>query len=469
MARELSTLLASTVLLGMGLTQSCIDGPPAAFENPDLELELRVEDLVSRMTLDEKVSQLTSDAAAIERLGVPKYNWWNECLHGVGRAGQATVFPQAIGMAATWDSELMLRIATVISDEARAKHHEFVRRNKRDIYQGLTFWSPNINIFRDPRWGRGMETYGEDPHLTGQMAYSFIKGLQGNDPKYLKVIATAKHYAVHSGPEPDRHTFNARTSERDLRETYLPHFEVAIRDAGAFSVMCAYNRFEDEACCGSDRLLSDVLREEWGFGGYVVSDCGAIRDIHANHKIVGSAEEAAAIGVQKGCDLNCGIEYSFLRKAFDEGLISEEEITVSVKRLFRARFLLGMFDPPERVAYAQIPYEVVNSAEHRQVALEAARKSIVLLKNEKDVLPLEKDLKTLAVIGPNADDLDALVANYNGDPIEPVTLLEGIRRAVSSETEVLYAFGCRLAENLPDFEVIPSSALFTSDGSDRIG
>ncbi|MDA2923700.1 glycoside hydrolase family 3 C-terminal domain-containing protein [Acidobacteria bacterium AH-259-L09] len=437
------------------------------YKDPNLSLEKRVDDLVSRMTLQEKISQLVNDAPAIERLDIPKYNWWNECLHGVARAGRATVFPQAIGLAATWDEALMHRVSTGISDEARAKHHEFVRRGKRGIYQGLTFWSPNINIFRDPRWGRGMETYGEDPYLTGQMAIQFVKGLQGDDPKYLKAVATPKHYAVHSGPEPDRHTFDALPNERDLRETYLPHFEACIKEAKAFSVMCAYNRFEGEACCGSHRLLTEILRQEWGFEGYVVSDCGAIRDIHKNHKVVETAPQAAALGIKSGCDLNCGIEYTNLLEAVEKGLIAEEEIDVSVKRLYRARFKLGMFDPPEMVPYTRIPYEVNDSEKRRELALETGRKSIVLLKNQNALLPLRKDLGTIAVIGPNADDVEVLLGNYNGNPSSPVTLLQGIRAKVSPQTKVLHAVGCELAENLPRFEVIPSSALFTSDGPEK--
>lgn len=376
------------------------------YKNYSLSLDERVEDLLSRMTLEEKVSQMMNDAPAVERLDIPRYNWWNECLHGVARAGLATVFPQAIGLAATWDAELMYRMAIAISDEARAKHHEFIRRGKRGIYQGLTFWSPNINIFRDPRWGRGMETYGEDPFLTGRMAVSFVRGLQGEDPRYLKVIATPKHYAVHSGPESDRHTFDARTDVRDLKETYLPHFEMAIKEAHAFSVMCAYNRYEGEACCGSQKLLAKILREEWGFEGYVVSDCGAIQDIHQYHKVVETPEEASALAAKSGCDLNCGSAYKNLSDAVKKGFVSEEEIDASLRRLLKARFKLGMFDPPEMVPYSQIPYSKVDCEEHQKLALEAARASVVLLKNEDDLLPLRKDIGSIAVIGPNAHDVE---------------------------------------------------------------
>ena len=414
------------------------------------------------MTLEEKVSQLVSDSAAIGRLGVPAYNWWNECLHGVARAGRATVFPQAIGMAAAWDAGLLFRVATAISDEARAKHHEFVRRGKRNIYQGLTFWTPNINLFRDPRWGRGMETYGEDPYLTGRMAVQFIKGLQGDDPRYLKTVATAKHYAVHSGPESERHTFDARVDERDLLETYLPHFEMAVKEGGAYSVMCAYNRFEGDPACASPRLLDRILRKQWGFSGYVVSDCGAITDIYRNHKVVKTANEAVSRAVRSGCDLNCGVEYLDLVAAVRQGLLAEAEIDNAVRRLYTARFKLGMFDPPEMVPYARIPYSVNDSAEHRALALEAARKSIVLLKNEGGLLPLAKDLKTIAVIGPNAADTEVLLGNYNGTPSEPVAALEGIRRKVSARTRVLYARGSSLAASLPAFETIPATALRAS-------
>ena len=427
--------------------------------DPTLPVERRVDDLVSRMTLDEKISQMVHEAPAIDRLAVPAYNWWNECLHGVARSGRATVFPQAIGLAAAWDADLLFRVATAISDEARAKHHDFVRRGKRGIYQGLTFWSPNINLFRDPRWGRGMETYGEDPYLTGTLAVAFVKGLQGADPRYLKLVATPKHFAAHSGPEPDRHTFDAVVDERDLRMTYLPHFEMAVREGRAFSVMCAYNRMLGKACCGSSPLLTDILRKEWGFEGYVVSDCNAISDIYQTHKIVATDAEAAALAVKSGTDLNCGGVYLSLGEAVRKGFITEPEIGAAVKRLFRARFKLGMFDPAQRVPYASIPLSVVDSPPHRELALEAARKSIVLLKNEGNLLPLRKDLKTIAVIGPNADDVEVLLGNYNGTPVDPVTPLRGIREKVGATTEIIYALGSHWAENLPALSVVPSSAL----------
>ncbi|MBN1259497.1 MAG: glycoside hydrolase family 3 C-terminal domain-containing protein [Anaerolineae bacterium] len=429
------------------------------YKDVALPIAERVADLVARMTLEEKISQLIYDAPAIERLDVPAYNWWNECLHGVGRAGVATVFPQAIGLAATWDPDLLHRVATVISNEARAKHHEALRLGIHDIYTGLTYWSPNINIFRDPRWGRGQETYGEDPYLTARMGVAFVKGLQGDDPHYLKLVATPKHYAVHSGPEHDRHHFDARVSERDLRETYLPAFAATVNEAGACSVMGAYNRTNGEPCCASQTLLQRILRDEWGFQGYVVSDCGAIRDIYAHHRVVETPAEAAALAVKNGCDLNCGDIYPALSEAVVQGLIEEPVIDRALQRLFEARFRLGMFDPPERVSYAHIPFDVVNSSEHQALALEAARASSVLLKNEDDFLPLDRELAAIAVIGPYADDLDTLVGNYNGAPAHAVTPLEGIRRKVSPQTRVYYAPGCSLAEGVRRLVPAPSSAL----------
>jgi len=429
--------------------------PP--YKDTTLPIEARVNDLVSRMTLEEKISQMVFDAPAIERLDVPPYNWWNEGLHGLGRAGVATVFPQAIGLAATWNPELMGRVATVISDEARAKHHAALRRNIHAIYAGLTFWSPNLNIFRDPRWGRGQETYGEDPYLTAQMGVAFVKGLQGDDARYLKLVATPKHFAVHSGPESNRHHFDAQVSERDLWETYLPAFEACVKEGRPASVMGAYNRLRGEPCCASTTLLEKILRQAWGFDGYVVSDCGAIADIFAHHKVVDTAEEAAALAVKNGCELNCGCTYQALRGAVEQGLISEAIIDRAVRRLFTARFRLGMFDPSEQVPYAQIPYEVLDSPTHRQLALQAARESIVLLKNQGDLLPLGRDLKTIAVLGPTADDFRALLGNYSGMPVHPVTPLEGIRKKVAPSSEVLYAPGCELTAGVPLVEVIPSA------------
>ncbi len=441
------------------------------YKDPMLPIQDRVDDLVGRMTLKEKISQMVHDAAAIERLNVPRYNWWNECLHGVGRAGVATAFPQAIGLAATWNTDLMRGVGTVISDEARAKHHEFARRGIREIYSGLTFWSPNVNIFRDPRWGRGQETYGEDPYLSARMGVTFVRALQGNDPRYLKLVATPKHFAVHSGPEADRHRFDVIVNERDLHETYLSAFEACVREAGAVSVMGAYNRVDGEPCCAHTRLLGQILRQDWGFNGYVVSDCWAIRDFYESHKVVETPAEAAALAVNQGCDLNCGDAYIALLDAIEQGLISEKTIDLSVKRLFSARFRLGMFDPPDQVPYAHIPYEVNDSEKHRALALRAARESIVLLKNADAILPLRKDLASIAVIGPNADDPLVLLGNYNGTPSHTVTPLEGIRRKVSPSTAVYYAQGCEIAQGVPPLAPIPADYLRPEGaaGADQTG
>ena len=430
--------LAWVALLGAQLSAQT-GGPD--YQNPDLPFARRVADLVSRMTLEEKVSQLQDVAPAIDRLSIPRYNWWNEALYGVARSGLATSFPQAIGLAATWNDSLVFRMATVISDEARAKHHEYVRQGSRERYQGLTFWSPNINLFRDPRWGRGQETYGEDPFLTGRLAVQFVRGMQGDDPKYLKTVSTVKHFAVHSGPEPERHTFDAVVSERDLRESYLPHFAAGIREGGAYSLMCAYNRVLGSPACGSDVLLKDILRGEWGFSGYVVSDCGAINDIYERHKVVQTAAAAAALGVKTGTDLECGNVYANLVDAVRQGLITEQAIDTAVKRLFLARMRLGMFDPPERVRWAQIPISVLDQPAHRALARQVARESIVLLKNAGSVLPLRKNIGTIAVIGPNCDDRRMLLGNYEGAPADSITPLRGMREAVSRGTRVLHARG----------------------------
>jgi len=415
------------------------------------------------MTLQEKADQLLYTAPSIPRLGIPAYNWWNEALHGVARAGYATVFPQSITIANSWDESLMYNVANAISDEARAKYHEFQRRGKTGIYQGLTFWSPNINIFRDPRWGRGHETYGEDPFLTGRMGLEFVKGLQGDDPKYLKVVATAKHYAVHSGPEPLRHEFNAKVSEVDLRETYLPAFRTLIVDAGAYSVMGAYNMVRDYPACANPMLFG-ILRNEWGFKGYIVSDCWAISDFWKFQKFSKDAAEAAAAAVKAGTDLECGVDYKQLMKAVDRGLLTEADIDVAVKRIFTARFKLGMFDPDEIVPYAQIPFFVNCSDYNNTLARNAAQKSIVLLKNADNILPLKKDIKTLAVIGPNADNFESLVGNYNGISKDPVTVLRGIKNKLSPDTKILYAQGSDLADGVHNLTVIPSRYLQTPEG-----
>jgi beta-glucosidase len=435
-----------------------------AYLNPGLPIDQRVNDLVSRMTLDEKIGQMMNAAPAIPRLHIAAYNWWNESLHGVARAGLATVYPQAIGLAAAWDEDMQFRMATAISDEARAKYNDFIRQDKHDLYEGLTFFSPNINIFRDPRWGRGQETYGEDPFLTGRLAVQFIKGMQGDDPKYFKTIATVKHFAVHSGPESERHFFDARPDERDFRETYLPQFEMGIKEGKAFSVMCAYNRLYGQACCGSSRLLTTILRNEWDFKGYVVSDCGAIDDIYERHKIVTTADSAAVLAVKSGCDLECLNTFAHLKEAAGKKLITEQEIDVAIKRLFTARMKLGMFDPADSVKYNSIPYSVVDSKEHQQLALETAHKSIVLLKNDHSALPLAKTLHTIAVIGPNADDSSLLLGNYNGTPSYTITPLQGIRQKLGPQSTVLYAKGCELAAGLPH----PVSAARMRDTALRI-
>jgi beta-glucosidase len=414
------------------------------FYDTGLSFEARARDIVSRLSLEEKGKQMLHEAPAIPRFGIPEYNWWNECLHGVARAGVATVFPQAIGLAAIWSAERMAQIAEVIADEARAKHHEFARQNDRGYYKGLTFWTPNINIFRDPRWGRGHETYGECPHLTARLGVAFCKALQGDDPKYLKLVATPKHYAVHSGPEGLRHSFDAIVTPKDLRETYLPAFRDCIIEAKAHSIMSAYNRTNGEPCSSSKTLLVDILREEWKFEGYVVSDCWAIRDIHEHHKVTATPEESARDAVKAGCDLNCGCTYEFIPSAVQQGLLSEADLDLCVTRLFVARLRLGMFDPPEQVPFASIPYEVNDSPEHGELARVAARESMVLLKNQGSVLPLAKDLGSIAVIGPNANDPHVLVGNYFGVPSEPITPLQGIRERVAPGTKVWYTQGCKL-------------------------
>jgi beta-glucosidase len=416
--------------------------------NVNLDFETRTSILLSKMTLKEKISQLGNNAPAIPRLGVLEYNWWNECLHGVARAGTATVFPQAIGMAATFNPNLINDVAVVISDEARAKHHEALRNNDYSQYKGLTFWSPNINIFRDPRWGRGHETYGEDPYLTGQIGTQFVKGLQGNDPKYLKLVATAKHFAVHSGPESERHFFNANVNQRDLWETYLPAFKDLVVDANVYSVMGAYNRVNGESASASNYLLQEILRDKWGFNGYVVSDCGAINDIHANHKIVKTPEESAALGVITGCDLNCGgIYQNDLQESVTLGLISEKEIDIAVYRLFLARMKLGMFDPAEIVSYAQIPFDINNSQKHDELSLKTAQSSMTLLKNN-GVLPIDiNKINKIAVVGPNADNINALLGNYHGTPSSPVTFINGLNDYVGKRAEITYSKGVDLVKD----------------------
>jgi Beta-glucosidase-related glycosidases len=418
------------------------------YRNEQLSFEERACDLVSHMTLEEKISQMQYEAPEIERLGVPSYNWWCEALHGVARAGVSTMFPQAIGMAATYDPELIEKVADVISTEGRAKYHEFQRKGDHDIYKGLTFWSPSINIDRDPRWGRGQETYGEDPYLTSRLAVAFIRGIQGKDEKYLKAAACAKHFAAHSGPEAERHHFNAVVSQKDLWETYLPAFEAAVQEAKVAGVMGAYNMLNSEPCCGSKTLLKDILRDELKFNGYVTSDCWAIKDFNEGHKVTDSIEESASLAVKNGCDLNCGCAFASLMKGYQKGLVQEKEIDSSVIRLMLLRMRLGMFDDPKKVSYASIPYEKNDCEEHRRIALEVAEKSLVLLRNKNGFLPLNrKELKSVAVIGPNADSRAALEGNYSGTASEYLTVLEGVREAAGRDTRIYYAEGCHLFKN----------------------
>ncbi len=418
-------------------------------ENGELPLYLdtfrsfaeRAADLVSRMTLDEKIAQMSFFTPQIERLGVNKYNYWSECLHGVLTKKKATIFPQAIGLAATFNTDLHFKIATEISNEARAINNTYFPYDS-PRFGGLTYWSPNVNLFRDPRWGRGQETYGEDPYLSGRFGVVFVKALQGHDSKYFKLIATPKHFAAGSGPEQDRHKFNAMMSNKDLFESYLPQFRDCIVEGKAYSIMGAYNRLNGEPCCASP-TLQKVLRIDWGFDGYMVSDCGAIRNIHKDHKYVNSGPEAAALAVRTGCELNCGYNYKLhLKKAVEQNLISEDEITHAVEKLFLARMKLGHFDPPEMVPFRKIPYEVVNSEQHQNLAIEAVRNSIVLLKNANDILPLNKSLKNIAVIGPNAIAERELLGNYVRKSFEITSILKGIKSTVSKGTKVTYSWGC---------------------------
>ena len=420
---------------------------PEIWKDPAQPVAARANDLVRRLSLAEKIQQMRNSAPAIPRLGIPAYNYWNECLHGVARAGNATVFPQAIGLAATWDVPLLHEVADTIATEARAKHNDYVATHDGNSarYFGLTFWTPNINIFRDPRWGRGQETYGEDPFLTARLGVAFIRGLQGDDPNRLKAMACAKHFAVHSGPEPERHRFDVSPPERDFYETYLPHFEAAVREGRVGAVMGAYNSVYGKPACANPLLLTELLRKRWGFDGHVVSDCGAIYDIWANHNFTATPEEAAAAAVKAGDDLCCGKDYNALARAVQKGLIADQEIDTAVGRALEARFRLGLFDPPDQVPYAQIPITENDTPAHEALALKAARESIVLLKNE-GLLPLDRTrIKRIAVIGTNAAFVPVLLGNYNGTPARPVTLLEGIQRAAGTNIQVIYEPGCPLA------------------------
>jgi len=413
------------------------------FQDPSLSVEHRVNDLVAKMTLEEKVGQMLNSAPAIERLGIPAYNWWSECLHGVARTDfKVTVYPQAIGMAATFDKNSLHQMADYTAEEGRAINNESIKKGNRDIYLGLTYWTPNINIFRDPRWGRGQETYGEDPYLTGTLGKAFVTGLQGDDPKYLKAAACAKHYAVHSGPESSRHTFDAEISDYDLWDTYLPAFRNLVVNAKVAGVMCAYNAFKGQPCCGNDLLMNNILRNDWNFKGYVTSDCGAIDDMYERHKTQKDAETAATDAVLHGTDVECGnVTYKTLVKAVKDGMLTEQQLDVSVKRLFTIRFRLGMFDPPEMVKYVQITTSALESPAHKAQALKMARQSVVLLRNQDHVLPLSKHLKKIAVVGPNADNALTILGNYNGTPSKLVTALQGIKDKLGTNTEVIYVRG----------------------------
>ena len=440
----------------------------AVYLDPSQPINVRVDDLVGKMTLEEKASQLVNQARAIPRLQVPAYDWWSEALHGVANAGTATVFPEPIGLAATFDDSLIHEMAIVIGTEARAKHSQAVRAGRRDIMEGLDFWSPNINIFRDPRWGRGQETYGEDPFLTGRMGVAFVTGLQGDDPKYFRVISTPKHFAVHSGPEPSRHSIDVQVSKHDMEDTYLPAFRAAITEGKAQSIMCAYNRINGEPGCANTFLLVDQLRRAWGFNGYVVSDCDAVVDIYEGHHFVKSQAEAAAVSLKRGMDNECADFFTVAKDSHDympyvdavkQGLLTEADLDVSLRRLFTARMRLGMFDPPEKVAYAQTPDSEIDSAAHRELALKTARESMVLLKND-GVLPFAAGVKKILVVGPLAESVQVLHGNYSGTASHAVTALEGIRKQFPS-AQVTFVAGTNF---LRQETVIPTSALSTDDG-----
>ena len=466
-ARLLHGFFTIAVFLSLSFPAYSQEAPAnAPYLNPSLPLERRVNDLIGRMTLEEKVAQMRDHATPIPRLGVPKYDWWNEGLHGVAFAGYATNFPQVIGMAATWDTDLVHKMGETVSTEARAKYNQAMREDHREMFFGLTFWAPNINIFRDPRWGRGQETYGEDPFLTGRMGVAFVRGMQGDDPKYFRVVSTPKHYAVHSGPEPLRHGFNVNASPHDLEDTYLPAFRATVVEAHAQSVMCAYNSIDGAPACANTMLLRDHLRDAWKFDGYVVSDCAAVADVFTGHHYAPDMPNAAAAAVKAGTDLECGYgkgqAFPSLVEAVHLGFVKESEIDNALRRLFRARFKLGMFDPPSSFVYGQIPVSEVNSPEHRQLSLQAARESIVLLKNQDHILPLQAGVSRIAVVGPTAELIQALQGNYNGPPPSPVYPLVGIEKRFSS-AKVTYSQGSTLVEG---FAVpIEHTALHPASGS----
>jgi beta-glucosidase len=447
--------------------QAAANGSLPAYLNPKLPIQERVKDLVSRMTLEEKASQMVHNARAIPRLGIPQYHWWSEGLHGDARAGRATVFPQAIGMAASWDTNLLHHIAIAISNEARAKYEWDMRSGGTRGTRGLDFWAPNINIFRDPRWGRGQETYGEDPFLTGRLAVAYVTGMQGNNPEYLRTIATPKHFDVHSGPEMIRHVFDARVSAQALQGTYLAAFREAVTKGKADSVMCAYSALDGTPACASKLLLQDELRKDWHFRGYVVSDCGAINDIWKNHHYAPDLVHAVADAVNAGTDLSCGNEFLAVPAAVHAGLLSEAAVNRAVTRLFMARFRLGMFDPASRVPYAETPYSEIGSPAHRELALKAARESIVLLKNENGVLPFGPSVRSIAVVGPEADLVNTLLGNYHGTPQDPVTPLAGMIERFGKSHRLLYAQGSKLVSLEP--VAVPASTLKPASGSHIVG
>ena len=439
------------------------------YQDTTLPAEQRVADLVGRMTLDEKAAQLVNSAAAIPRLGVPQYDYWSEGLHGIARSGYATLFPQAVGMAATFDEPLLHQIGEVVSTEARAKYNDSVAHGLRSIFYGLTIWSPNINIFRDPRWGRGQETYGEDPFLTARLGTAFVEGIQGDDPTYYRAIATPKHFAVHSGPESERHRFDVDPSAHDLWDTYLPAFRATIVEGKADSIMCAYNAIDGKPACASDLLLGQILRDDWGFKGFVTSDCGAIDNFFekSGHRYSKDAEEASVAGIRAGTDTNCGDTYSKnLASAVHKGLIQESELDVPLRRLFLARFKLGLFDPPSQVKYASMPVTENMSPAHTELALQTAREAVVLLKNEHHTLPLDPQVKTIAVIGPNASSLAAIEGNYNAIAKDPVMPIDGIAREFSG-AKVLYEQGSPYAEGAA--VVIPRTQFRIAQGSHEQG
>lgn len=434
-------LIASLATIGSKVSSQTYQYP---FQNPSLSIEERVQDLVSRLTLTEKAGQLLYNAPAIPRLNIPEYNWWSECLHGVARNGRATIFPQAIGMAATFDVDLIYRIGATIAEEARAKFNVNSAKGERGPYQGLTFWAPNVNIFRDPRWGRGQETYGEDPYLTSRIAVAFVKGLQGDHPKYLKAAGCAKHYAVHSGPESLRHEFDAVVTPKDLWETYLPAFEALVVEAKVEGVMGAYNRTNGHPCAAHPYLMDEVLRKQWGFQGYFTSDCWGISDFYKGHKVVETPAEAAALALKHGTNLNCGTTYAFTAEAVKKNLISEADVDRNLRELLRTRFRLGLFDPVEMVPFNSISADVIHQPEHVALSREAAVKSIVLLKNKDNLLPLDKETRTIYVVGPTATHIQGLLANYYGVSENLVTILEGIVGKASAHSKVHYSQGALL-------------------------